>query len=331
MFMYVTERSFRVVSASAPLGPCFSWLSPLLSEVAGFLASGPARPVTADTGWRGAGSLWGPSGLGTGDQKAERGLRPSRGHFQLGFPAPVRSGGPGISSLRFVSSALLHLIFLRSSFRPPHIVMAATRPHPHSRPYHPQAQLPLLLPKLVLRTGLSKPVPLMVGEQLMLPWDGKAFWGYCPSASKPVPVQSVTQALCSETGLPLPRGAVITRQWDVVRGAQALALAVPISTFWMWGVEEPQVLCEVKWLSRVRLFVTPWTVAYQAPLSMEFSRQEYWSGLPFPSLGNLPDPGIKPGFPTLQADALPFEPPGKVPCSRFWEQTWDGVWPQGRS
>ena len=67
----------------------------------------------------------------------------------------------------------------------------------------------------------------------------------------------------------------------------------------------------VKSLSRVRLFGTPWTVAYQAPLSMEFSRQEYWSGLPFPSPGDLPDPGIKPGSPALQADALPSQPSGK--------------------
>ena len=66
----------------------------------------------------------------------------------------------------------------------------------------------------------------------------------------------------------------------------------------------------MKSLSHVRLFVTPWTVAYQAP-SMEFSRQEYWSGLPFPSPENLPDPGIEPGSPALQADALPSEPPGK--------------------
>ena len=49
----------------------------------------------------------------------------------------------------------------------------------------------------------------------------------------------------------------------------------------------------------------PWTVACQAPLSMEFSRQEYWSGLPFPSPGDLPDPGIEPGSPALQADSLP--------------------------
>ena len=52
--------------------------------------------------------------------------------------------------------------------------------------------------------------------------------------------------------------------------------------------------------------------AHQAPPSMEFSRREYWSGLPFPSPGGLPDPGIKPGSPTLQADALPSEPPGKL-------------------
>ena len=71
------------------------------------------------------------------------------------------------------------------------------------------------------------------------------------------------------------------------------------------------MLCYVKSLSRVQLFVTPWTVAHQAPLSMGFSRQEYWSGLPFPSPGDLPNPGIEPGSPALQADALSPEPPGK--------------------
>ena len=68
----------------------------------------------------------------------------------------------------------------------------------------------------------------------------------------------------------------------------------------------------MKSLSRVRLFATPWTVAYQAPPSLGFSRQEYWSGLPFPSPGDLPNPGIKAGSPVLQADALPSEPPGKL-------------------
>ena len=68
---------------------------------------------------------------------------------------------------------------------------------------------------------------------------------------------------------------------------------------------------KMKSLSRVHLFATPWTVAHQAPLSVGFSRQEYWSGLPFPSPGDLPDPGVEPRFPTLQADALTSKPPGK--------------------
>ena len=57
------------------------------------------------------------------------------------------------------------------------------------------------------------------------------------------------------------------------------------------------------------LVAPPWTVAHQAPLSMGFSRQEYWRALPFPSPGYLPDPGIKPRSPALQADSLPFELP----------------------
>ena len=63
-------------------------------------------------------------------------------------------------------------------------------------------------------------------------------------------------------------------------------------------------------LIRVRLFAIPWTVACQAPPSMKFSRQEYWSGLPFPPPGDLLNPGIEPRSPALQADSLPFEPPG---------------------
>ena len=59
------------------------------------------------------------------------------------------------------------------------------------------------------------------------------------------------------------------------------------------------------------LFGTPWAVDPQAPLSVEFSRPEYWSGQPFPSPGDLPDPEIKPWFPALQADSLPPEAPGK--------------------
>ena len=67
----------------------------------------------------------------------------------------------------------------------------------------------------------------------------------------------------------------------------------------------------VKSLSRVRLFATPWTVAYQAPLSMGFSRQEHWSGLPFHSPEDLPNTGFKPGSPTLAGKFFTTEPPGK--------------------
>ena len=69
---------------------------------------------------------------------------------------------------------------------------------------------------------------------------------------------------------------------------------------------------QVKSFSHVWLFVTAWTIACQAPLSTEFSRQGYWSGLPFPFPGDLPDPGIEPRSSTLQADSLPYEPPGKI-------------------
>ena len=66
-------------------------------------------------------------------------------------------------------------------------------------------------------------------------------------------------------------------------------------------------------LSRVCLFTTLWTIARQAPLSMGFPRQEFWSGLPFPSSWILPDPGIKPVSPALQADSFTTEPPRKPP------------------
>ena len=82
-----------------------------------------------------------------------------------------------------------------------------------------------------------------------------------------------------------------------------------------WNVKsmkvKVKVKVKVKSLSCVRLSATPCTVAYNASPSMGFSRQEYWSGLPFPSPGDLPNPGIKPVSPSLKADALTSEPPGK--------------------
>ena len=74
----------------------------------------------------------------------------------------------------------------------------------------------------------------------------------------------------------------------------------------------------VKSLSRAQLFATPWTAAHQAPQSIEFSRQEYWSGLPFSSPGDLPNPGIEPRPPALQAEALLSEPLGKPIAYECW-------------
>ena len=70
--------------------------------------------------------------------------------------------------------------------------------------------------------------------------------------------------------------------------------------------------CVLSHFSHVRLCATLWTAACQAPLSMEFSRQEYWSGLLFPSPGDRPDPGIEPESHALQTDSLLTEPPGKI-------------------
>ena len=92
----------------------------------------------------------------------------------------------------------------------------------------------------------------------------------------------------------------------------------------LWGVVPQKT--ENRTIMKVKVLVTqlcltlstPWTVTHQAPLSTGFSRQEHWSGLPFPSPGDLPDPGIKPRSPTLQADSLPSEPPGKPPQTTKW-------------
>ena len=99
----------------------------------------------------------------------------------------------------------------------------------------------------------------------------------------------------SPPGSPVP-GILLARTLQCI--------AISFSSAWKWKVK-------VKSLSCVRPSATPWTAALQAPLFMGFSRQEYWSGMPSPSPGDLPNPGIEPGSPALQADALPSEPPGK--------------------
>ena len=89
-------------------------------------------------------------------------------------------------------------------------------------------------------------------------------------------------------------------------------VAISFSNAWKWKVK-------VKSLSHVWLLATPWTIAHQAPPSMGFSRQEYWSGLPFSSPGDLPNQGIEPGSPPWQADSLPSVLPGK-PRSHFRDE-----------
>ena len=96
-----------------------------------------------------------------------------------------------------------------------------------------------------------------------------------------------------------------------------------LGSMWKWNK------VKVKSLSHVRLFATPWTVAHQAPPSMGFSRQEYWSGLPFPSPGDVPNPGIEPRSPALQADTLTSEPSGKpvklVILTTKWESSGEAI------
>ena len=83
------------------------------------------------------------------------------------------------------------------------------------------------------------------------------------------------------------------------------------NTSWTRGLLPSELKAKVKSLSRVQLFATPWTVACQAPLSVGFPRHEYWSGLLFPSPGNLPDSGIEPMSSTLQVISLPLSHLGK--------------------
>ena len=112
-------------------------------------------------------------------------------------------------------------------------------------------------------------------------------------------------------GLPFPPSGDLPNP-----GMEPASPALPANFLPLHHLGSPYLLVkwsEVKLLSRVRLFETPWTVAGQTPPSVGFSRQEYWSGLSFPSPGDLPDPGIEPTSRALQADALTSEPPGNKP------------------
>ena len=126
-------------------------------------------------------------------------------------------------------------------------------------------------------------------------------------------LQSITEATCWQ---PLWLG-IARKHWGIRMADWILDVtdqkSTICNTLWMRAksLQSCVTLCVyVKSFSRVWLFATPWTVAYQAPPSMGFSRQEYWSGLPYPFPVDLPDPGIEPRSPAFQADVSTFEPPG---------------------
>ena len=103
--------------------------------------------------------------------------------------------------------------------------------------------------------------------------------------------------------------------WSLASGCKKSSL--PLASHPSLRQEEER---EVKSFSHVWLLVTLWTVAYQVPQSMGFSGQEHWSGLPFPSPGDLPKPGIKSRPSILQADTLPFEPGKPLGRRRWWRK-----------
>ena len=93
-------------------------------------------------------------------------------------------------------------------------------------------------------------------------------------------------------------------------------VAISFSNAWKWKVK-------VKSLSHVQLLATSWTAAHQAPPSMGFSRQEYWSGVPLPSPGDLPDSEIEPMSPALAGELITTEPSGKPYKCHFWLMEWE--------
>ena len=136
-----------------------------------------------------------------------------------------------------------------------------------------------------------------------------AYWA---EIAKGKDAASVTSKVIAST-YPARSSPFLSFKYRALVNHENSALVSQVCCKSLWGVKKWPVRVyqsQMKSLSRVPLFSTPWTVAHQAPPSMEFSRQEYWSGLPFPSPGDLPDPGIEPGSPTLRADTLPSEPPG---------------------
>ena len=143
-------------------------------------------------------------------------------------------------------------------------------------------------------------------------WEKRPQWWFCPLCATEQ-LNLTSKAMCAFSRSIPNCGAPHSHSLRLFqcrpKRSTERGLLSPNPTLW-----HPAPVCtsvKVKSLSRVQLLATPWTVAYQDPPTMGFSRQECWSGLPLPSPGDLPNPGIELGSPALQADALPSEPPGK--------------------
>ena len=155
--------------------------------------------------------------------------------------------------------------------------------------------------------GKSSEYSPSVGLGLQMPGTP---WMLVSSSSSGPLVWGRHESCCESAGIPgiaVLGGDLTARQGKRGRGC------------WPWapssGQKQENLLksrVSVKSLSRARLFASQWTAAHQASLSMRFSRQGYWRGLPFPSPGDLPNPGIEPVSPKLQADSLPTELQGKI-------------------
>ena len=163
-------------------------------------------------------------------------------------------------------------------------------------------------PQDLLELTHKKQCPFHHGEwnakvrSQQITWSNRQLWPWSTKRSRAKANSVLSRECTGHSKHPLSTTQEVSPHIDITRWSSP-------KSDWLYSLQAN--LENVKSPSRVRLFASPWTVAHQAPPSVEFSRQEYWSGLLFPSPWDLPDSGIEPGSPTLQSDALLSESPGR--------------------